>query len=125
MAECAGIPLEIRHVTLASSQLTLAVGSLGPEEMLTAAFWLAVLGVMSVGVMNVAVSFNLAMLVAIRARGVQSPERRAIYRAVFRRAREQPLSFVLPVGTAGAGVAAGGCGGESEMTDANLIVGNK
>ena len=103
VAKFAGVPLDIRHVTLSSSQLTMAVGSLGPEEMRTAAFWLAVLGVMSVGVMNVAVSFNLAMLVAIRARGVQSPERRAIYRAVFRRAWEQPLSFILPVGTAGAG----------------------
>jgi site-specific recombinase len=102
VAKFAGVPLDIRHVTLSSSFLTLAVASLGPEQMLTGPFWLAVVGVLSVGVMNVAVSFNLAMLVAIRARGVQSPERRAIYRAVFKRAREQPLSFILPVGTAGA-----------------------
>jgi site-specific recombinase len=102
LAKFAGLPLDIRHVTLSSSLLTMAVGTLGPEEMLTLTFWLAVIGVLSVGVMNVAVSFSLAMMVAIRARGVQAPERHAMYRAVLRRAWEQPMSFILPVGSAGA-----------------------
>jgi site-specific recombinase len=100
VAKFAGLPLDIRHVTLSASLVTMAVGSLGPEEMLTQAFWLAVIGVLVVGVMNVAVSFGLAMLVAIRARGVQSPERKAIYGAVLRRAWEEPWSFILPVGSA-------------------------
>jgi site-specific recombinase len=99
LAKFAGVPLDIRHVTLSSSLLTMAVGTLGPEQLLTSAFWLAVIGVMSVGVMNVAVSFSLAMFVAIRARGVQAPERRAIYLAILKRAWEQPLSFILPVGS--------------------------
>ncbi len=100
VARFAGLPLDIRHVTLSSSFLTVSAASLGSAVMLTWPFWLAVIGVLSVGVMNVAVSFSLAMLVAIRARGVQSPERLAIYRAVLQRAAEQPLSFVLPVGGA-------------------------
>jgi site-specific recombinase len=101
LAKFAGVPLDIRHVTLASGMLTLAAGSLGPEVMLTAPFWLAVIGTLSVGLMNVAVSFSLAMMVAIRARGVQAPERHAIYLAVMKRAWRHPLSFILPWGTDG------------------------
>ena len=115
LAKFAGLPLDIRHVTLSSSLLTMAVASLGPEEMGTLTFWLAVIGVLSVGVMNVAVSFSLAMLVAIRARGVQSPERKAIYRAVRKRAWEQPWSFVLPVGSARGPFITGNDSGETEV----------
>jgi site-specific recombinase len=99
VAKFAGLPLDIRHVTLSASLVTMAVASLGSQTMLTWPFWLAVAGVLSVGVMNVAVSFSLAILVAIRARAVRAPERRAMYEALLKRVREQPLSFVLPVGT--------------------------
>ncbi len=102
LATFAGLPLEVRHVTLSSAVLTMAVGSLGASHVMsTSPFWLAVMGTLSVGIINVAVSFGLAMWVAIRARGVQSPERRAIYRALFRRAADQPFSFLLPMGSAG------------------------
>jgi site-specific recombinase len=101
LAAFAGIPLDIRHVTLSSSMLTAAAASIGPSVMTTAPFWLAVAGIAGIGFMNVTVSFSLAMLVAIRARGIQSPERRAIYRSLLLRVWRQPLSFVLPVGPDG------------------------
>jgi site-specific recombinase len=50
--------------------------------------------------MNVVVSFSLALFVAIRARRIQSPERRAIYRALWDRLKREPWSFILPVGAA-------------------------
>jgi site-specific recombinase len=101
LAVFAGIPLDIRHVTLSSSMLTAAVASLGPTVLRTAPFWLAVAGIAGIGFMNVTVSFSLAMMVAIRAREIQSPERRAIYRSLLLRLWRQPLSFVLPTGPDG------------------------
>jgi site-specific recombinase len=97
LAAFAGVPLDIRHVTLSSSMLTAAAASIGPSVLTTAPFWLAVLGILGIGFMNVTVSFSLAMLVAIRARNIQSPERHAIYRSLWLRLVRQPLSFVLPV----------------------------
>jgi len=102
IAAFAGVPLDIRHVTLSSSMLTAAVASLGPSVLTTWPFWLAVLGIAGIGFMNVAVSFSLAMWVAIRARDIQAPERHAMYGALWQRMRQQPLSFILPVGAASA-----------------------
>jgi site-specific recombinase len=101
VATFAGLPFEVRHVTLSSAVLTMATASVGASVMSTLPFWLAVIGTFSVGIINVTVSFGLATWVAIRARGVQSSERRAIYSALFKRAAEQPFSFFLPMGNAG------------------------
>jgi site-specific recombinase len=94
----ASIPLDIRHVTLSAGWLTASVASLGFGVLGTKAFLLAVLGVAGIGLMNLTVSFSLAMFVATRACNIQQPERRAIYRAVARRARHQAASFFLPTG---------------------------
>jgi site-specific recombinase len=101
LAAFAGLPLDIRHVTLSSSMLTAATASIGPSVLTTTPFWLAVSGIAGIGFMNVTVSFSLAMLVAIRARGIQSPERHAIYQSLLRRLVRQPLSFALPIRPAG------------------------
>jgi site-specific recombinase len=91
------LPLDIRHVTLSSGLLTAAVGSLGWGVMATRPFWLAVTGIFAIGVMNVSVSFALAMLVAIRARAIRAPERHAIYSAILKRFVHHPLSFMFPM----------------------------
>jgi site-specific recombinase len=98
LAAFAGVPLDIRHVTLSTSMLTAATARIGPSVLETLPFWLAMLGIAGIGFMNVTVSFSLAMLVAVRARGIQSPERHAIYQSLLRRLRTQPLSFALPLG---------------------------
>jgi site-specific recombinase len=94
----AGLPLDIRHVTLSSSYLTAAVASLGPAVLATRPVLLAIGGIAAIGCLNLAVSFSLAMLVAIRARGVQSMERRALYIAVIKRLALRPFSFFFPTG---------------------------
>ena len=91
-----GLPLDIRHVTIASGQLAAALFTLGPEMWHEDAVWWAAAGVASVGIINVAVSFWLALFVAIRARDVTAVERRAIYRAVRIRMLKKPLSFLFP-----------------------------
>lgn len=98
VAAFAGVPLDIRHVTLSSGMLTAAAASLGTAALATGPFWLAVFGILVIGFMNVAVSFSLAMWVAVKARGIEAPERKAIYRALWRSFLSKPLSFFLPVG---------------------------
>jgi len=92
-----GLPVEIRHVTIATGQLVAAASALGLAALGARAFWLAALGVLGVGAVNVAVSFGLALWLAVRARGVTAPGRRALRRAILRRLLTRPSSFLYPV----------------------------
>jgi site-specific recombinase len=100
VAEFAGLPLDIRHVTLSACFLTASVASLGVGVLATKALVLAALGIAGIGFMNLTVSFSLAMFVATRACDIRSPERHAIYWAVAGRAMRHPLSFLFPVNDA-------------------------
>ncbi|HTH47874.1 MAG TPA: hypothetical protein VMB21_10215 [Candidatus Limnocylindria bacterium] len=98
VAEFFGLPLEVRHVTLSTGQLTAALAALGADALFTRPFLLAVVGIAGVAVLNVGVSFALALTVAIRARAVRAPERSGFYRALRHRIYHEPLSFLLPLG---------------------------
>jgi site-specific recombinase len=95
LADFAGVKLDIRHVTLSSGLATAAVVSLGPSVLLTWSFWQVVLGLASIGFLNVAVSFAVALWVAGRARDLRGPERRVIYQAVAKRLWRCPLTFLF------------------------------
>lgn len=91
-----GLPIDVRHVTLSTGSLALAVCTLGPETMLTAEFGLAVAGILSIGLLNFGVSFALALQVAFRARGVGMRERFGLGRALADRWRRARRDFFLP-----------------------------
>ena len=91
-----GLPVEVRHVTLSSGQLAATVVVLGWGIAATASFWLAVAGIALIGVLNVGVSFALALNVAIQARDVEGTRRRSVYRAILRRMLREPASFLFP-----------------------------
>ena len=90
------VPLDVRHVTLASGQLGAALGALGPSLLGEAVFWWCIAGIAVTGVLNLTVSFSLAFLVALRSRGVRLKERARVTAAIRRRMRQQPLSFLWP-----------------------------
>ena len=90
------LPIEVRHVTLSSGQLTAAVAALGPSTLLHAEFWWCVAGIAATGVLNLGVSFYLAFKVALRSRSIRPPERALVYRAIGRRLRSAPASFIRP-----------------------------
>ncbi len=93
-----GLPLDVRHVTLSTGQVTAAFAFLGGEHFwMLSTVWI-VIGILGTGLLNILVSFSLALFVAIRARNVRGPELRLFYRALFKRLLKSPLSFVLPVG---------------------------
>lgn len=67
-----GLPLEVRHVTLVTGGLSLAVASQGLsaiDEMQWAAI---VMGVVAIGLCNLGVCFALAFAMALRARGLSA-----------------------------------------------------
>jgi site-specific recombinase len=91
-----GLPLDVRHVTLSTGSLALAVHTLGPAIMLSGSFWLAVAGIAAIGVLNLGVSFSLALWVAIRSTGARELSRRRVYRVVTARFLSTPRDFLLP-----------------------------
>ncbi len=91
-----GLPLDVRHVTLASGQLGAAAGALGWPLLSQAAFWWCVAGIVLTGVLNLGVSFWLAFKVALLSRRVQVQDRARIARALRKRLLRKPMSFVRP-----------------------------
>jgi len=91
-----GIGMDVRHVTLASGSLALAVSKIGLSVFQTWDFWLAVVGIIFIGAINVGVSFALAFGVAMRSRNIQDPQRRLIYSAFWARIKENPAQILRP-----------------------------
>lgn len=94
-----GLPVDVRHVTLSTGQVTAAYAMLGSEHLFHWATIGTVVGILGVGALNILVSFSLALFVAIKARNVRGVERRQFYRALVRRFLRSPLSFLFPIGT--------------------------
>lgn len=91
-----GPHMEVRHVTLSTGSVGTAIGVLGFDALRMPALWLAVAGIASMGVFNVAVSFALAFNMALRSRNLRRVDRRSLSAAVRRRIFAHPLLLVFP-----------------------------
>lgn len=90
-----GLPLDIRHITFSSAFLGFAV--VGSDFALPlSTLSLAVAGVIGIGLVNLSVSFGLALLVALRARGVTWRQWPPLLGLIVMRFRRQPLCFFWP-----------------------------
>lgn len=90
-----GLPLDIRHVAFSSAFVGIAFVDLGYSPDASLFLW-AVLGVATIGVINLTVSFALALNVALRARQVAEPAWRSLARAVLAHLVRRPGDFFLP-----------------------------
>lgn len=90
-----GIPLDVRHVTLSSSALTIAAVSLR-DSTDADTILRAVAGVGLTGVMNFGVSFFLALVVASRAQNVRRGLLGLVSQRVFRTFLRAPREFFWP-----------------------------
>jgi site-specific recombinase len=95
-AQFFGLPLDVRHVTLSTGSLTLAIQSLGVDAIGWGPIIWASVGIAIIGLLNFGVSFALALVVALRARDVPRGERRMLPGAVLRRFVRKPLEFFYP-----------------------------
>lgn len=90
-----GLPLDIRHITFASAQAGTALTHLQFEE----SFGLVAMILISVfimGLINLAVSFSLAMFLAIKSRGIRFLRTGELLRLLAQRFRSRPLDFFIP-----------------------------
>ena len=90
-----GLPIDIRHVAFSSAFVGIAFVGLdgAPDPWLL--LW-AASGVAAIGLINLSVSFALALNVALRSRHVSDTPWRMIGSAVLRRFIKQPRDFFLP-----------------------------
>ncbi|MCK3658100.1 recombinase [Pasteurellaceae bacterium Pebbles2] len=88
------LPLDIRHVAFSSANVGYAVvsGELGWQI-----FWQSVAFVLLIGIVNLVVSFTLALRVALRALNTEIDSWRAILACIFELLKKRPLSLFFPV----------------------------
>jgi site-specific recombinase len=92
-----GVPIDVRHITLSTGQTVFALRSLGASALATPEARYALLGLLCVLVLNLGVSFVLAIVVAMRAREVGFGTALRLFADMFVGFVRSPLRFFLPV----------------------------
>jgi site-specific recombinase len=90
-----GVPMDVRHVTFVMGQLTYAGMFHGSTVLEVSGFGWALLAVPIVASINFAVSFALALVVALRSRGLGVRAQVSLGAAVFKRLMKEPKAFFL------------------------------
>lgn len=80
-----GLPLDIRHVTLATGTIALAFNSLGWSMELLPQIISMILSILIIGICNFGVSFYLALKMAAIARNVNSRHIKTIFKFAFKK----------------------------------------
>ncbi len=91
-----GLPLDVRHVTLSTGTAALGIASRGPEVLGRGALIMAGLGIAVTFVLNLGVSFYLALRLALRARDVSPSDHLQIMRNLWNAFRARPRDFFFP-----------------------------
>jgi len=91
-----GLPLDVRHVTLSTGTVALGAVSLSRETMPDGGLFWASLGIAVTFVLNLSVSFYLALRLALQAHGVDLKGNRTLFRTLWNHFRLAPRQFFLP-----------------------------
>lgn len=89
-----GLPLDIRHVTFSAANFATALVGLD-HNVSWQLVVKSVTGFLAIGVVNLVVSFGLALWVALRARRIPFEHGFLLVRALFRRLRKAPVDFFI------------------------------
>lgn len=95
LGDLLGLPLDIRHIAFSSAYWGYALAGL-EFKVDWALAGLAAAGVFAIGLVNLLVSFYLAIWVGLKARGVTFDQRLGLAKAIGRRLLRQPREFFLP-----------------------------
>lgn len=90
-----GLPLGIRHVAFSSANLGVALAGLGLRGVLPLLPW-ALAGLLGIALVNLLVSFGLALYVAMQSRRFGAPQLARLGGLLVSRFVRRPLSFLLP-----------------------------
>ena len=91
-----GLPLDIQHVSFATGNAGLAMATLMRDAPLYTV-GMAALGIVLIGVVNIAVSFSLALMVAIRSRGIKLTKTGSLLIYLIKQFVRRPLVFFIPL----------------------------
>ncbi|HEY4979928.1 MAG TPA: hypothetical protein VII25_12230, partial [Candidatus Acidoferrum sp.] len=91
-----GLPLDVRHVTLSTGTVALGAVSLSRDTIPDGALLWAAAGIAVTFVMNLSVSFYLALRLALRAHGVNLGGNITMVRTIFRAFLRSPGEFFFP-----------------------------
>ncbi len=91
-----GLPIDVRHVTLSSGMLALAVASLGAATVGKWPLIMAAFGIAAIFVLNLTTSFYLALRLALRAQDVNRRDHLELIRTLWSQFLHSPRDFFLP-----------------------------
>ena len=90
-----GLPIDIRHVAFSSANLGLALSTLGYAALADFLPW-ALAGIFGIALMNLAVSFGLALYVAMKSMRRGTPQILRLAVLLLQRFARHPFSFFMP-----------------------------
>ena len=90
-----GLPIDIRHITFSSAFVGFSSFSLDFMLSWQAAAY-AALGLALIGMINLAVSFGLALYVAMKSRQVHFYQWRSLVKSLATRLNQHPGEFIMP-----------------------------
>jgi site-specific recombinase len=96
LARFFGVSLDVRHVTLSTGTVALSTATLGRDAFQHADIYWAALGIAFTFVLNLAVSFYCALMLAMRAQDVSPKDHLHIFRTLLRRFTQSPAEFFFP-----------------------------
>ena len=91
-----GLPIDIRHIAFASANLAHGLFNVSESQISWDLIVVSVLGVALIGLVNLVVSFTLALLVALRSKEVKFFEWSQLTRLVFGHMVSHPSDFIWP-----------------------------
>ncbi len=91
-----GLPLDIRHIAFASANLAHGLFNISSTEISWDLILLSALGVALIGLVNLVVSFSLALFVALRSKEVKFFEWGQLTKLVFGHVISHPSDFIWP-----------------------------
>jgi site-specific recombinase len=90
-----GLPLDIQHVSFAIGNAGLAMSTLIGEVSLYTVLMTAI-GIILIGIINITVSFSLALIVAIRSRGLKLTSTGRLFVYLMKQFFTRPVAFFVP-----------------------------
>ncbi|MEP7263995.1 MAG: site-specific recombinase [Bacteroidota bacterium] len=93
-----GLPIDVRHVTLSTGNFGLALQS-GDVDIPGSLLFQISLSILFMGLINLFVSFGLAIYIAVRSRSLNISIKRRITQAITGYFKEKPLDFFIPPST--------------------------
>ena len=91
-----GLPIDIRHIAFASANLAHGLFNMSADQISWNVILLSILGVALIGIVNLMVSFSLALFVALRSKEVRFFEWGRLTKLVFGHIISHPSDFFWP-----------------------------